>query len=407
MKILMVDVNYKYSSTGKIVHDLSVQLKKNGHQVETCFGRGKVVEEVGVVRVATSTEVVVHAVLSRISGLVDGFSPLATKRLIAQVEEFRPDVVHLHELHGYYVNISEFVKFLKEKKISVVWTFHCEFMYTGRCGHANECEKWKETCYDCPQLSEYPRSLFFDFSQKMHDEKKALFQNFYNLIIVTPSSWLAKRVSQSFLKNKRIEVVYNGIDTDVFKPTDHEYLRGRHGLTSERIFLAVAPNLMSEIKGGSWIVELAKKFLRVDITFILIGIADVDQSWPDNLIALPLLKDQRELAAYYSIADLTLLPSRKETFSLVTVESLACGTPVLGFDSGAPVEVAPKGYGHFVKYGDLDSLSRSLEEFLDGELVFHSKEACVEFSSSNYSKEKMFEGYMSLYEDEYVDGVRK
>jgi len=397
MKVLMVDVNYNFSSTGKIVHDLTAQLRMEGHVVEASYGRGKETNEAGLFKIASGVEVVLDATLSRISGMVGYFSPLATRRLIAQVERFNPDVVHLHELHGYYVNIFDFINYLKCKGIKVVWTFHCEFMYTGRCGYANECEKWKDTCHSCPQLSEYPKSLLFDFSEKMHLEKKELFEGFENLVIVAPSNWLARRISESFLVNKRIQVINNGIDTDVFKPTEFEFLKIRHSLSDEFVAISVAPDLMSDRKGGKWVVELAERYLGENIKFILIGVTVLEAVWPDNVIALPLLTSQYELAAYYSMADITILSSRKETFSMVTAESLACGTPILGFDSGAPPEVAPSGYGYFVEYGDLNALGSMLMDFVNGKPLYSSEDACVEFSSSNYSKRKMFSSYTSLY----------
>ncbi|MGE7957528.1 glycosyltransferase [Pseudomonas sp. NPDC089530] len=402
MRVLLVDVNYQHSSTGKIVHDLKVGLQKKGHDVLVCFGRGVESDASDVEKIASNAEVIAHAGLARLTGLVGYFSPFATRKLIEMVEDFSPDVVHLHELHGYYVNIIDFVGYLKARRIKVVWTFHCEFMYTGRCGHANDCERWKTTCHNCPQLREYPKSLIFDFSKEMQNEKKELFTGFDNITIVTPSTWLADRVSQSFLREKRIEVIYNGIDTELFCIKDYGFLKARHGLKDEMVLLAVAPDLMSEGKGGRWIVELASFFVGQPVKFILIGVSDLTQSFGENVIALPLLTDQAELAAYYSMAALTLLPSKKETFSLVTVESLACGTPVLGFDSGAPVEVAPEGYGHFVEYADMAALKKSLSEFLGGSSSFRNAQECVEFSSKRYSKEKMFESYLRLYADEYI-----
>ncbi len=399
MKVLLIDVNCKHSSTGKIVYDLYSELNNQDHEAAICYGRGPLVKEPMIYKFSSNLEMYAHAFLTRITGLTGVYSPIATHRLIKHIEKFNPDIVHIHELHAYFVNITPLINYLKKNKIKTVWTFHCEFMYTGKCGHAYECEKWKVECGNCPQVREYPSSLFFDFTKKMFNEKKKLFHNFNNLTIVTPSEWLANRVKQSFLKDKDIRVIHNGIDTtNIFYPRNFEHLKKKHNITDEKIVLAVAPNLMSEQKGGRWLLELAKKFINDDkIKFVLIGVDDLNQDFDDNIIALGRTSNQIELAEYYSMADITLLTSIKETFSLVSAESLACGTPVIGFDSGAPSEIAPKGYGVFVEYGDIKSLVREIRIFLNKESKLKSKNECELYGKERYPKSLMFQHYMKLY----------
>ncbi len=397
MKILLVDVNYKNSSTGKIVYDLAEQLEVDGHDSLVCFGRGKKVTSVKAIRIAPVLEVYFHVLMTRISGLTGFFSYLATKRLIKQIEKFKPDVVHLHELHGYYLNINTVVEFLKINSIPVVWTFHCEFMYTGKCGQAYTCEKWKTHCHECPQVKEYPSSVYFDFTELMFNQKKEMFKDFGRLEIVTPSNWLANRVKQSFLKTKSVNVIYNGIDTkNIFFPRNSTELIERYNLKNKKIILSVAPNIMGERKGGRWILELSKLFSD-EYIFILIGVKDLMDSYPSNVIALARTDDQQELAEFYSAADLFLLTSEKETFSLVTAESLACGTPVVGFDSGAPSEVAPEGFGSFVPYGDITKLSQLITGFFDGNYYLNNALTCRDFAVKNYSNLEMYRNHSDLY----------
>ena len=400
MKILLLDVNFSGSSTGKIVEDLALCLRDRGHDVKVCFGRGEEPKETNVVKISSGVEVVTDVALSRITGYVGKFSFLATKKLISILDEFKPDIVHLHELHGYYVNIGAVIDYLKRHSIKTIWTFHCEFMYTGRCGYAYDCDNWKTECHDCPQLSSYPISWFFDFSRSMHREKKKWFKDFEKLTLVTPSAWLAARVQQSFLSDKKLTIIYNGINTEVFSPSDTYNLQEKHSIVNELIILTVAPDLMSARKGGKWAVELAKRFLSMPVRFIFVGVKDVSETFPANVTPLPLIKDQHILAEYYSMADLTFLPSEKETFSMVTAESLACGTPVFGFDSGAPVEVAPEGYGLFFDYGDLEKAEKIVLSVLNGDSLFKSPQECVEFAKSRYSKEAMLNAYLSLYADQ-------
>jgi glycosyltransferase involved in cell wall biosynthesis len=399
MKVLLVDVNYKNSSTGKIVYDLAEQLEVDGHESLVCFGRGPKISSIRAIRIAPALEVYFHALMTRISGLTGFFSYLATKRLIKQIEKFKPDVVHLHELHGYYLNINTIVEFLKINSIPVVWTFHCEFMYTGKCGHAYTCEKWKTHCHKCPQVKEYPSSVYFDFTELMFNQKKKMFKDFSRLEIVTPSNWLANRVKQSFLKTKSVNVIYNGIDTDnIFFPRNSTELIEKYNLKNKKVILSVAPDIMDERKGGRWILELSKLYSE-EYVFILIGVKDLMDSYPSNVIALARTDDQQELAEFYSAADLFLLTSEKETFSLVTAESLACGTPVVGFDSGAPSEVAPEGFGSFVPYGDILKLSQLITGFFDGNYYLNDAISCRDFAVKNYSNSEMYRKHSDLYKD--------
>lgn len=399
MNILLIDVNYKNSSTGKIVFDLSEQLKKDGHQAKVLFGRGVKINTDAAMRIAPVWEVYLHALLTRLTGLVGFFSFWATKRMIKEIKRFNPDVVHLHELHGYYVNIKPVVEFLKKRNIPVVWTFHCEFMYTGKCGYSYECEQWKTECVKCPQVKEYPVSMYFDFTNLMFHQKKRYMQDFSNLEIVTPSKWLADRVRLSFLQNKSISVIHNGIDTtSVFYPRQAGHLIEKHRLENKKIILSVAPNIMDERKGGEWVLSLAKQF-GDDYRFIMIGLEGELVNPPANVIPIKRTENQIELAEYYSLADLFIICSKRENFPTTCLESLACGTPVLGFNEGGTAETAPSPYGHFVPYGDLAAMKVHIDGFYSGDVEFKTPEACRDYAVKHYSKESMYSNYLKLFTD--------
>lgn len=397
MRILQVDVNFDDSSTGKIVKDLQEGLEKQGHQVECCYGRDTKKSPSRAIKISSNAEVYVHAALSRVTGFTGVFSPIATINLINQIERFRPDVVHLHELHGYYININQLIGYLKNKGIPVLWTFHCEFMYTGKCGHAYECDRWMMDCGKCPQLGEYPKSIYFDQTSRMLQWKKDVFNEFDKLKIAAPSKWLAQRIGRSFLKNKYITTVYNGIDTAIFKPRDSAGLKVKHDIKTSHILVSVAPNLLSERKGGRWILELARKMEDDDVTFIMIGVEDASVVNIPNVICLPRIDNKVLLSEYYALADFSLLTSKKETFSLVCAESLACGTPIIGFESGAPSEVAPPGYGVFVNYGDIDSLCNEVKSALTNRSAFKTSDQCALFAKENFGKDVMINAYLSEY----------
>ena len=218
-------------------------------------------------------------------------------------------------------------------------------MYTGKCGHAYECEKFKTLCFKCPRLKEYPKSLFFDFTKLMHKQKIKMYQGFDNLTIVTPSKWLLERVKTSFLKDKKMLVINNGIDVNIFKEYDTKEVKEKHNLKDEFIVLAVAPNLMSKEKGGMEVLKLAESLKGENIKIIMIGVEDPKKINLTNVIALPRTVNQIELAMYYSLADVYVILSKRENFPTTCIEALACGTPVVGYDTGGVKETVPFEYG--------------------------------------------------------------
>ncbi len=398
MKIAIVDVHYGNSGTGKIMAALHGRLTEQGHDVAAFYGRSSGVELPEAKKIAPNWEVYKHAALARLTGRNGSYSPRATEQLLQMLDNFQPDVVHLHELHGYYINVLEVVKYLVQKKIPVVWTFHCEYMYTGKCGHTHECEQWLTRCNVCPQLHTYPASWYFDRVGVMFDEKRATLALMENLLIVTPSRWLADRVKRSFLMDRPLTVVHNGIDVNnTFYPRETTALRIALGIENCHVVLSAAMNLMDEIKGGVWIQKVAERFVGTAVKFLMVGMPDQIEGLPENVIALPATTNQSRLAEYYSVADMFFLASRKETFSLVCAESLACGTPIVGFEAGAPAEVAPQGYGRFFPYGDVDSVVACIERNLESSCDFRSPEQCVIYARENFGEQVMVEKYMDCY----------
>jgi len=398
VKIAQIDVNYGFSSTGKIVHDLHVGLKDKGHSVQAFFGRGSDSKLASVYKISNDFEMLLHVVGTRITGFTGGYSPFATMNLLNRLRLFKPDIVHLHDLHGYFLNISPLVYYLKTNNIATVWTFHSDFMFTGKCGSALDCNKWQSHCYACPSLMDYPKTLFFDQSAKMFDTKYKLFEDFVNLKIVTPSDWLADRVRKSVIAGARdVSVISNGLDLDLFYP--REVMNTFSGINWKEKFtvISVGSDFWSDLKGGKWILKLAERLPHV--FFVMVGVDDRAIDVPANVKLVRPIKDKNLLADFYSAADVTLLTSKQETFSMVTAESLACGTPVIGFDSGAPKEVAPDGYGIFVSHGDIEGLERCIEGHMNNSINIKSPSECSAFVRAMYTKEKMVEKYECTYKN--------
>lgn len=394
MKVLLIDVNCKNSSTGKIVYDLYTAVNKNGDEAAVCYGRGEKIHEKNIFKFGIDIETYLHALLTRITGFTGCFSPFSTFRLIRFIKKFKPDVVHIHELHAYFVNIKPLINYLKKNKIKTVMTLHCEFAYTGKCGHSVECEKWQTECGDCPHLKEYPSTLFFDHTKAMFLQKKKLFSNFENLTVIAPSNWLAKRVKQSFLGGKDIRVIHNGIDTNIFSPKDTAALREKHKIADgEKVVLAVAPNLMSENKGGKYVLKLAKMMEGQNIRFILIGVDEEMTPETKNVIILHRVYDKELLAQYYSLADVFVICSERENFPTTCLEAQCCGASVCGFDVGGAKETLLDQFkNNCVSYGDVIALKAVVQAQL------LSKDACIgQIAVGMFSVNQMAKNYTDLY----------
>lgn len=404
MRILYLDVLCKSGSTGKIIYELHTRAKADGHVSAACHGRGREVEEENIFKFALDWETAFHALMTRFTGLTGCFSPISTRRLIKYMDAFKPDIVHLHEPHAYFINLRPFFDYLARHNIPLVYTMHCEFAFTGKCGHPLQCENWRTGCGNCPNLRDYPKTLFFDFTAKMLAEKLELL-NKQRMVITSPSAWLAGRIKESLLENKDVRVIPNGIDTEsIFYPRSFEHLKQKHALKGEKIVLAVAPGIMSEHKGGAEVLRLAESFRDKNVKFILIGMSaeEAQGSFPANVIPLARTEDQQELAAYYSMADCFVICSDMENLPTTCLEAVCCGTPVAGYDVGGTAETAPAPLGLFCSYGDIEALGKNVLELL----ASPPDKTAFERAREGFSSKAMYEAYMKIYK-EMLDGGEK
>lgn len=376
MKVLLIDVNCKNSSTGNIVYNLYNYINSSGDEAAVCYGRGPKIEEKNIFKFGIDAETYLHALLTRITGFTGCYSFFSTRRLIKFIKEFNPDVVHIHELHAYFVNIKPLINYLKKNHIKTVMTLHCEFAYTGKCGHSVECEQWKTECKKCPHLKNYVSTLWFDHTNYMFRQKKELFCNFKELQIVTPSSWIASRAQESFLKEHPIKVINNGIDTNLFLPVDSSDIRTKHAIRlDEKIVLALAPNIMSKEKGGQYVKIIAEKLSQENIRFIFVGTDNDDIVKEDNCIYVGKIRDKSILAKYYSMADLFVICSERENFPTTCLEAQSCGTPVFGFDTGGVSETCLV-KDNLVEYGNTIELANKIK-YADNK----NKNSCLQLAN--------------------------
>lgn len=397
MKILQINTVYKFGSTGKIVYEIHNQLKKSGQESFVIYGRGTNTSEVNVYKISPEWEGKMQALYARISGDFYGGSFYSTFKLLKKIKKISPNIVHIHLMNGNYVNNYKLLKFLAENNYKTIITLHAEINYTGICEHTFDCEKWKIGCGKCPQVYKKYKSWFFDRTATEWQRKAKAFVIFKSLTIVSVSEWLQSRAKQSpMFINRNFHVVGNGLDTTIYQPNETNSLKEKLGLTNEKIILHVTPSFRSVVKGGEHVVEIAKRLQDENVKVIIVGYDGYNGQLPSNVITISHTQSQLELVQYYSIANITLLTSKMETFSMVCAESLSCGTPVVGYKAGAPEQIAIKEYSEFVKNGDLDSLEQVVRKWLDKEIDSLN---VIEKVNNKYSTERMFAEYMCIYKD--------
>lgn len=395
MKVLQINCVYKKGSTGKIVEDIHNVLLENGIESVVCYGRGKIINEPGVYKTSTEFEAKLNNLKSRMGGLQYGGCIFATNKLLKIIKKEKPDIVHLHCINGFFVSIYRLVEFLKKNNIPTVLTLHAEFMHTGNCGHAYECNKWLIGCGNCPNVKGATYSYIFDRTAAAWQKLKRAFEKFKNIKIVSVSPWLQSRAERSpILKEFEHTTVLNGINCDVFKPRAGK-LREKLGLQNKYVILHVTANFKDAAKGGQYVIDLAKR-LGEKAAIIVIGSYEKTENLPPNIIDIGRVKNQSELAMYYSMADLSLITSKKETFSMPVAESLCCGTPIVGFKAGGPETIAIPDYCAFCEYGDTDALEQLVLQYMQKS---NNSAQIAASAKEKYSKQHMTAKYISIYKD--------
>lgn len=341
MKILMINVVCGIRSTGRICTDLATALEAEGHEVKIAYGRENVPKQYQkyAIRIGTNLGTKLHGVEARLNDAAGFGSRLATRAFIRWVKEYDPDIIYLHNLHGYYINIEILFDYLKTCGKQIIWTLHDCWAFTGHCTHFTVagCNQWKTKCQKCCQKGEYPKSILLDRCADNFQRKKAAFTGVSGMKLITPSHWLADLVKQSYLKEYPVEVVYNSVDENVFRPTSSDF-RQRYGLVEKRIVLGVA-NVWDERKGLDDFYSLSE-ILDDRYKIVLVGQIQNKKKIPKNILVLPRTNSTRELAEIYTAADVFVNPSKEETFGLTSYEASLCGTSVIVYRGTACEEIA-------------------------------------------------------------------
>lgn len=397
-KLLQINSVINSGSTGRIAEEIGQTAIAAGWESYIAYGRNERPSSSNLIKIGTDKDVKLHGLQTRLFDRHGLSSRKATSDFIKQIDNIKPDIVHLHNIHGYYINIEVLFHYLKNANVPVVWTFHDCWPITGHCSHFSYvgCEKWKSQCFECPQKSGYPASYFIDRSKKNYILKKKLFNSLSNLTLVTVSQWLSDILKESFLQNIPIKVINNGINTEIFKFTDSTTFRVNNGIGDKFVLLGVATS-WGDKKGLNDYVELSKR-LNSDFQIVLVGLTNKQiKQLPDNILGIERTESVEELAVIYSSADIVLNLSYQESFGLTTVEGFSCGTPGIVYNATASPELIDKSTGEIVEPGDIYGLVKAINLIKKNGKEYYSG-ACVNRAHKLYKKEDRYREYIDLYE---------
>lgn len=397
MRILQINHVYKNGgSTGRIVYDLKNIIEAEKDEAYVAFGyEYKRTNDSHTYKIETIPELKVNILKTRIFAEHGFYNTVETKRLIKWINGIKPDVIHLHNIHGHYINIAILFDYIKENNIPVVWTLHDCWPFTGWCAYFDfvQCRKWITGCSECPSKHDYPYSWFLDRSKENYKRKKECFLGVKNLTVVTPSNWLACLVKQSFLKEYPVKVINNGIDITTFHPVESDF-RERYKIFDRKIILAVSMGLEKR-KGIKYIFNLADMIDDKKAVVVIVGVGKEQMgSVPSNIICIEKTSNVHELAEAYSAADVFINPTLEDNFPTTNLEAMACGTPVVTFDTGGSPESVREKCGRIVEKGNMEEFYSAVMNTLDNKSY---SDTCIQNVAENYEKKKCFNKYIELY----------
>ena len=406
-KLLQINSLVNIGSTGRIAEEIGELVMNNGWESYIAYGRGERLSKSETVKIGTNLDTKIHALQTRIFDNHGSGSKKATENFIKQIKKINPDIIHLHNIHGYYLNIEVLFKYLGNSKIPVVWTLHDCWSYTGHCAYYSfvKCEKWKTECNHCPQKGSYPAGLFLDNSKKNFIKKKELFNSVNNLTVIPVSNWLANDVKHSFLSDYNIKVINNGINLNVFDKKESSDLLKKFNLKGKFVILGVA-NVWDNRKGLKDFILLSKH-LKNDESVILVGLNKHQlKNLPANIIGIQRTESTIELAEFYNLADVYLNPTWEDNFPTTNLESLACGTPVITYDTGGSPEAISCDTGFIVEQGNVLGVIDKIRMIKKKRKEFFTQN-CRERAIKFFNKEEKYLEYLNLYIKKINNEIQK
>ena len=393
MKILMINSVCGVKSTGRICTDLAKELEKNGHEVKIAYGREKVPLEYQkyAVRIGNDLDVKIHGLQSRLFDMSGFGSKKATQKFIEWTKKYNPDVIHLHNIHGYYINIEILFQYLKKEfRGKIIWTLHDCWAFTGHTPYCDSinCRRWIKGCYNCPLLKEYPLSLI-DNSNENWKRKKKVFTNVPNMMIVTPTNWLSNLLKESFLADYPVKIINNGIDTSNFYPLKSDFKK-KYNLLDKFVLLGVATS-WDKNKGLPDYIKVAE-LLNESYQLVLVGLTKNQiQKIPKNILGIERTNSIQELVEIYSAADLFLNLSYCENFPTVNIEAISCGTPILTYKTGGSPEIVDKYGGIIIEQGNILQIVEAIKKIRKNGIKM------LNINKEEYDKIRVTKQYLELY----------
>lgn len=406
-KILIVNSVAMYGSTGKIAYQIGELAEANGWECYFAYRKkNSKPSPLNNIPLGGRLDFYLHATLSYFFDSHGLGSIFNTLKLIRQIKQINPSIIHLHNIHGYYLNYKIFFSYLKKRNIPIVWTLHDCWTFTGHCAYFDSinCEKWKMRCNTCLLKSDYPKSVFIDKSARNYQMKKNYFSGLSNVTLVPVSLWLEKLVKQSFLQYYSTYTIHNGIDLDLFKPTKSS-IRNEYGVSDHYIILGVSSKGFGGRKGLDDFIYLANVLPSV-FKIIMIGVHPSEKELiPENVITIERTSSQQELSFFYSEADVFINPTYSDNFPTTNIESLACGTPVITYNTGGSPEALNEETGIVVETGNREALLSSIIRIcnIDSTKKEIMRSKCRERAVSLFNKNNCFQEYLNIYKKALTD----
>ena len=400
-KLFQINVVANSGSTGKIAEQIGFIVRNNGWDCYMAYGRWAYNSSLKLYKIGSKKDIYLHGLKSILFDKHALGSKKATQLLINEIQGLKPDIIHIHNIHGYYLNLPLLCDFLSEYGKPIVMTLHDCWTVTGHCVHFQEigCDKWQKGCHHCPNLKGYPRSLFIDNSQSNWKIKKECFLKIVPLITIVPvCNWLGNIVSQSYLKEASRKVIINGIDLDVFKPVqDVSFIKAKYQLNNKFVILSVS-NGWNSTKGYEDILWLRDN-LSDEYVFVMVGVYPKQKNnLPMGIVGICKTENVEQLVELYTVADVFLNPTYQDTLPTVSIESLACGTPIIGYDTGGSSDIIDENVGTLIERGNKEQLLHSIQKMKTiGKQYYQIK--CREKALAKFDNKQCFQNYLNLYNE--------
>lgn len=391
------------TSTGRIMQEIGELAMQHGWRSCIAYSKGRdgiKSCQSEVIPVGNKWSTIWHGLETRLFDRHGLASNEATRLFVKQIQELKPDVIHIHNIHGYFLNYQILFDFLAQSTIPVVWTVHDCWLYTGHCYYYSYagCNKWQTGCGHCPQKKEFPASWLIDRSHQNYEDKKQAFTSLPQdqLTIVPVSEWIREEMQHSFLRNNQFHVIHNGINTNIFNIYNPEQVKQKYGLNGKHILLGVA-SIWSREKGFDDCIQMAD-FLHPDEMLVLVGVRPEQQKkLKKNMLGIPRTENIHQLAELYAAADAFINPTWQDNYPTVNLEAIACGTPVVTYRTGGSIEAITDQTGFIVPQGNVKEMLEAARLISQRGKAYY-QQPCRTYALENFRKEDRYQDYLDLYD---------